>query len=218
MSAWDPFDLSQLPLSSYTPGQGDIAMEGKMETASGAPVYHLEDYLAGNAPYVTGATNKKNPSGQITYRTVGDNVVPVKITDYGPGVKGIDIASSNSKWAKNFPYQGSKDMTLLSGPAISPTNQSSGSPTPYPSPVSGGSYAFGTGSNPGAMSTGMDYAAAKASGNAVASAGAGIGNALSQIGQAQARQGQVGTQQALEMLQRRRSALSALLPQLSLYG
>jgi hypothetical protein len=207
MSAWDPFELSAAPLSAYTPGQGDIAMEGKMETASGAPVYHLEDYLAGNAPYVTGATNKKNPSGQTVYRTIGDNVVPVKITDYGPGVKGIDIASSNSKWATNFPYQGSKDMTLLSGPAIKSN---------VPAPTSGGSYAFGTGSNMAQMGTVADYAAAKQQGSAVGTGIGAIGSSLAQLGQQQARQGQVGMSQAMAMLQQRRpSAISQLLPPIS---
>lgn len=106
---FDPFHLAALPLSAYTPGQGDLKMEGGNETASGKPVYTFEAYLRGEAPYVTGATSNKNPSGQLVYRTIGDQQVPVRITDYGPGVKGIDIASSNRKWATNFPYQGSRD-------------------------------------------------------------------------------------------------------------
>jgi len=202
---WNPFELSAAPLSAYTPGQGDTSMEGGFETATGRPMITLEMHLADPVkyPYVTGATNQKNPSGQVVYRTVGDNIVPVKIDDYGPGVKGIDIATANKKWATNFPYQGAKDTTILAGPDIKST---------VPSPTSGGAYAFGTGSNPGAMGTIADYANAQQRGSQIASVGSSIGNALSQIGQQQARQGQVGMSQAMAMLQQRRSNPSAYAP------
>jgi hypothetical protein len=113
MTYYDSLQLSALPLSAYTPGQGDPTMEGGFATASGAPMYTFESYLAGRSPYVTGATSMKNPTGQLIYRRIGDQVVPVRITDYGPAVQGIDIASSNPSWATNFPYQGSTDTGLL---------------------------------------------------------------------------------------------------------
>jgi len=119
-------------------------MEGGYETASGEPIYTFEDWLAGKVPYVTGATNRKDPSLQTIYRNFGDyRNVPVRITDYGPGVKGIDIASSNKAWATNFPYQGSRESGDYSG---------------YTQPVAAA--ATLTRSNSGLMSTWQDYATA----------------------------------------------------------
>ncbi len=89
-------------------------------------------------------------------------------------------------------------------------------PPTVASPTSGGAYAFGTGSNPAQMSTGVDYAAALNRGQAFS----GVGNALASIGQSQIAQGAQsaaqGSNQALAMLTNRRpSALSMYLPPIS---
>jgi hypothetical protein len=104
-------DLLNLPLSAYTPGKGDIKMEGKWETATGAPMYTFEMYERGEAPYVTAASNSKKLFGKTVFRTIGERTVPLRITDYGPGVKGLDIAFENPKYATNFPFQGQRDTT-----------------------------------------------------------------------------------------------------------
>jgi hypothetical protein len=44
---YDPEYLSSLPLSAYTPGQGDPKMEGGWATATGAPMYTYEMWRAG---------------------------------------------------------------------------------------------------------------------------------------------------------------------------
>jgi len=97
-----------------------------------------------------------------------------------------------------------------------------------PSPITGGSYAglnviaspgqrvWNAGSGvPDTMGTGRS-----ATGSGVQAVGGVIGNALQQYGQQQARQGQIGMQQALAMLQQRRSNPSAYapLPFPSIYG
>jgi len=107
----DERDLSDAPLSAFTPGQGDPSMEGGFETFSGAPMHTFEAHLRGETPYVTGATNDPSDIGKQIWRNIGGKKVLVGITDYGPGVKGIDIASENKRWAKNFPFQGQRDKT-----------------------------------------------------------------------------------------------------------
>jgi hypothetical protein len=175
--------LGALPLSAYTPGQGDPSMEGGWATASGAPMYPIEWYLSGKAPYVTGATGDKKMIGQWVNRTVGDQVVPVQLTDYGPGVKGIDIATTNRKWATNFPYQGQTETG-----SIASYNNMKSAPSP----------AIPGGSNPAQTGTWGDYAKALTT----PTAGEKIGSAIAQVGNKMAQQGQQGTQQALAMLQR----------------
>lgn len=195
---WDPFNLMQLPLSAYTPGQGDKSMEGGWETASGEPVYTYEMFKAGNAPYVTGATSMKNPSGALVYRTIGDQQVPVRITDHGPGVKGIDIASSNKQWGSNFPYQGATD-----------TFQPPNTPAPLGQPMMAGgpdglsASQFGQQTLASGLGSGHPlsaYASALGSPSTASSLGSSIGSALGKLGQGMQQQGQQGMQQALAML------------------
>jgi len=154
--------------------------------------------MAGNAPYVTGATNAKNPAGNLIYRNIGDQQVPVRITDYGPGAKGLDIASSNKAWAKNFPYQGHTDTP----PAPPDSNAAATGYLPGGQPyVPGGAttvpaqwtnYA-GVGQVPKALPvSGQGLTAAQ--GSAVASGLGAYGKAIQQ-------QGLTDTQKALSMLQ-----------------
>ena len=192
MSFWEPFNLMQLPLSAYTPGQGDPSMEGGWQTATGAPVYTFEMWQQGKAPYVTGATSQKDPSGALVYRKIGDQTVPVKITDYGPGVKGIDIASSNSEWATNFPYQGATDN-------FQPGNmQASAAAVPPPAGI-------GALVPPPAFDYNKFNNAA-----AISDAGSALGLALGKIGQGMQQQGSQGMQQALAMLSQPSAARNAL--------
>jgi hypothetical protein len=191
MNYWDSLNLMQLPLSAYTPGQGDTKMEGGFETATGAPVYTFEMWQRGEAPYVTGATSQKNPTGAMVYRTLGDLRVPVKITDYGPGVKGIDIASSNSKWANNFPYQGAREQFVTSAPVQPGTD--------------GMSYGQFTQQSPGLGAYASAVQPTPTQGTVSA-----LGGALSRLGGGMQQQGQQGMQQALALLSQGSPAAGAL--------
>ncbi len=98
--------------TAYTPGQGNPRMEGGYSTSTGAPMYTLEQYRAGQAPYVTGAVAGR-PSGQRVYTQFpGVGTVPIGLTDTGGGLKPgqIDLASSNRSYANNFPYQGQRPV------------------------------------------------------------------------------------------------------------
>jgi hypothetical protein len=200
MNYWDSLNLMQLPLSAYTPGQGDAKMEGGFETATGAPVYTFEMWQRGEAPYVTGATSQKNPTGAMVYRTLGDLRVPVKITDYGPGVKGIDIASSNSKWANNFPYQGATEQFSGTPPLLARPGDQMDNPRPMLASAPGGAQ----------MSSWADYANALQP-SATDKAVSGLGSALSRLGGGMQQQGQQqGMQQALALLSQGSPAAGAL--------
>jgi hypothetical protein len=195
----NPEDLLGLPLSAYTPGRGDQSMEGGWQTSSGAPVYPFEWYVNGNAPHVTGATSNKDLIGQTVYRTIGDQVVPVKLTDYGPGVKGIDIASTNAEWAKSFPYQGHTDTPETIAAAYA------NAPTLGQSPLLAGS-SLQQGSAPVLNLGNLPVSNLSASPPGQSQWGQGgsvIGSALSRIGQGISQQGQSGMSQALAMLQQR---------------
>jgi hypothetical protein len=177
-------DLLNLPLSAYTPGQGDPRMEGGRQTASGAPMFTLEDYLrllgtSQALPYVTGATNVSPPSGAMVTRQIGGHSVPVKITDYGPGVGGLDIASSNPRYATDFPYQGQK------GGSGADTSQND--PTNFGSDLAQG---MGAGTS---FDKGFDN---KALGKAITSSARESGQKASQLSQE-------GTQKAMQMIYKR---------------
>src|SRR5207248_6461059 len=118
--------LGKTYISAYTPGKGPRRMEGGKETTLGGPIYYLEDYLAGRAPYVTGAI-RGVPTGDTVEINVAGRTVPVKITDHGPGVHGIDLASKTRSWAKEFPFQGWTQV--VSGNAPEPGT----APAPTPS-------------------------------------------------------------------------------------
>lgn len=200
---WDTLNLMQLPLSAYTPGQGDPKMEGGNETATGAPVYTFEMWRRGVAPYVTGATSEKDPPGTLVYRTVGEHQqVPVRITDYGPGVKGIDIASSNSKWATNFPFQGATDQFSETPPLLARPSEQMDSARPMPAAAPGVAQ----------MSSWSDYASVLKP-TATESTISGVGGALSKLGGGMMQQGQQGMQQALAGLFNQSHPAAALLQQ-----
>ncbi len=223
--SWDPLHLASLPLSAYTPGQGDPSMEGGWATSSGAPMVTLEMHLADpeKYPYVTGATSNKNPSGALVYRKIGDQVVPVRVTDYGPGVEGLDIATANKKWATNFPFQGSRDVFkpeeysafVVSASRPQPINPgvlgdfatrnyAANQPQPAAAATAG----------TGPMSTWQDYGKALTTQQTANTAGSAIGSALSRIGQGISQQGQQGMSQALAMLQQRKSPFDRYLESL----
>jgi hypothetical protein len=99
-------ELRRLGLSAYTPGQGVASMEGGWETATGAPMYTYEDYIAGRAPYVTGATSQR-PTGQEVTRTIGGVQVPVRVTDYIPSKAKLKVAL---QWGEPQCCRDSKDQ------------------------------------------------------------------------------------------------------------
>jgi hypothetical protein len=107
----DAKDLNFAPLSAYSPGKGNRRMEGRFETSSGDPMHTFESFLRGHSKYVTGATNDHRNIGKTVMRHIGNRLVPVKITDFGPGVKGIDIPFENPHFARSFPFQGQVEKT-----------------------------------------------------------------------------------------------------------
>jgi hypothetical protein len=221
MSMWDPFELAGLPLSAYTPGQGDPDVEGGYETISGDPIYTLEQYLDGSAPYVTGATSRKKPSGQLIFRSVGNQNVPVRITDYGPGVKGLDIATSNEKWATDFPYQGSTDKFSMTPPQAAQIKGilAQFAARNYPSNPDGtGVMNFAQqnyAQSGGASQSPIDYAVAMQSPSATDKGFGALGSILGGLGKSMGQQSQQGMQQALALLKQHPSAISSLLDQLT---
>lgn len=105
---FDKYDTPAVtaPITVYTPGQGDPKMEGGFKTSSGAPMHTMEAYDRGEAPYVTAAVHPDSPlKGKSIDIQVGDKKYPVKLTDTGPGVSTIDIASETSKWATVAPKE-----------------------------------------------------------------------------------------------------------------
>jgi hypothetical protein len=101
------------PTTAYTPGQGDPAMEGGMETRRGEPMFLLEDHLKGKAPWVTLAQPKGmgEPTGQFVTATLegegplrGRKILG-RYSDYGPGVHGTDVATSTPGFGHSFPYK-----------------------------------------------------------------------------------------------------------------
>jgi hypothetical protein len=111
---WSPSELTNLPLSAYTPGRGDPEMEGGFKTATpGAPMYTYEMWKRGEAPYVTAAITgpgARPQPGSLVYRQIGNEIVPTRPTDRGPGAPGdpykYDIAYEDPAYATNYPYQG----------------------------------------------------------------------------------------------------------------
>jgi len=120
----------QAYLTAYTPGMGRLMMEGANITAMGTVPRTFEQYQAGLSSYVTGAVGPSygRPTGAFVNVWMANQWVPVKLEDYGPGVKGIDIASGTAAWAKAFPYQGMANVTggMMTG-AAAPVQQQAGS-------------------------------------------------------------------------------------------
>lgn len=178
-------------------------IEGGFATASGHPMYTLEAYLRGEAgkgptiPYVTGATNVSPPPLIDVVRNIGGRQIPVKITDYGPDVKGLDIASENKQWAKNFPYQGQTEapMVLTQQAAVDYLNRKAIDPL-----MASAEPTFTRESNPAQMSTFADYSKALNQQKAFNSVGSTFASALGNIGAGMAQQASNSTSQALSML------------------
>lgn len=211
------YDLLNLPLSAYTPGQGDPSMEGGLQTASGAPMYTLESFLSGKAPYVTGATSQKGPTGELVNRTIGNQTVPVRITDYGPGVKGLDIASSNSKWATNFPYQGQTDhlgSALSAYDALGPDNRPAPLNLENLGQFATRNYGGESGSDPSVLNLGnlpvSNLSASPPAQTNYSQLGSAISGIFSGLGKSISQSSQQGNQQAMAMLQKRSPGASFL--------
>ncbi len=101
----------------YAPGKGDSPaerrLEGGVQDRKGRPAYTLEQYLAGNAPYVAVAMDAVGPNslpyGTILYNNVFKDdkgqLVPFRVVDTGgafrnQGLGRIDIATSNLEIAR----------------------------------------------------------------------------------------------------------------------
>jgi len=101
----------------YCPGGGTSAaerrLEGGVQDRKGRPAYTLEQYLAGNAPYVTVAMDSKVlPYGTLLYngkfKDQNGALIPFRVTDTGGAFKGVgfakmDIASSSLERARQGP-------------------------------------------------------------------------------------------------------------------
>jgi hypothetical protein len=101
--------------STYTPGMGDPRMEGGRLDATGHPAvsYQLSP---------TGATFAVKPGDprfglRITATNPDGKQVTGTATDFGPGVKNVDIASSNPAEAKSSPFDNA---------VVTPTPQDAG--------------------------------------------------------------------------------------------
>jgi hypothetical protein len=117
----------------------------------------------GQAPYVTAAASNKALYGQTFNRAIGGETVPLRVTDYGPGVRGLDIAYQNPAYATNYPFQGGGG-----GYAPQPTKPE---------------YAYGTGSNLGQMGSWNDYYTAASQPSPTQSVLGGIAGAFKGFGQ-----------------------------------
>jgi len=152
----------------YSPGKGDIKMEGGLQDRRGAPVHTLEQYIAGKAPYVTVAMDLKvfpygttvtNPS----FKDASGNLIPFRVTDTGSAFKGVgtqkmDIATDSVNKALGGPnFNTTFDIADGTTPIIgSPTPTSAGA-TPDPNGCAGlspdglaGNNRFNMNNSPGA--------------------------------------------------------------------
>lgn len=101
----------------YCPGGGtsskERALEGGVQDRRGKPAYTLEQYLAGQAPYVTVAMDSNIlPYGTLVtcekFKDSSGNFIPFRVTDTGGAFKGkgfqkMDIASSSLDRARKGP-------------------------------------------------------------------------------------------------------------------
>lgn len=182
-TGWSPFDLATLPLSAYTPGRGDPKMEGGFRTATpGVPMYTYEMWKRGEAPYVTAAITgpgARPQPGSLVYRQIGNEIVPTRPTDRGPGVPGdpfkYDIAYENPAYATNYPYQGQTGAYGYGG-----STQQYAAPTTYA--ARGGGFEPMAATGAAAKPEGFDYKS--------------FGGALTKIGQSYADQAEASIKQA----------------------
>lgn len=132
----------------YSPGKGDIKMEGGLQDRKGAPAYTIEQYLAGKAPYVTVAMDPKvfpygttvtNPS----FRDASGNLIPFRVTDTGSAFKGVgtqkmDIATDSANKALVGPnFNTTFDIADGTTPIIGAPTPTSAGATPDPNGCAG---------------------------------------------------------------------------------
>ena len=103
-----------MKVTAYTPGKGDIVMEGKNEVASRrGPAYTVEQFQAGKVPHVSVAMDPKSPlQGQYLKSDEYPGII-FKVEDTGGAFKGkgntaADIAFSDPQKAKAY----AKDATF----------------------------------------------------------------------------------------------------------
>jgi len=97
----------------YSPGKGNLAVEGGPLARRNLPAYTIERYLAGEAPYVTVAMDPDIfPFGTTVtndaFRDTKGNLIPFRVTDTGSAFKGaglskMDIATESVNKARVGP-------------------------------------------------------------------------------------------------------------------
>lgn len=100
----------EINLSSYTPGKGNIKMEGGPLDAHGKPAYTFEQFHSGKAPYVAVAMD---PNSDLQGKTLTSDKFPdtiFKVVDTGDAFKGkgnsrMDIAFSDPARQHSFPIK-----------------------------------------------------------------------------------------------------------------
>lgn len=124
--------------TTYTPGQGNLRMEGGMETATGAPMHTIE---SGEATLAVNPLDKAllGQHGYLVDPQTGNMISRADVTDTGPGVHrhNFDIASSNPALAYSTP-----DILARAKFVAAPGN-SPAMPGELPSPPAQGETAYG---------------------------------------------------------------------------
>jgi 3D (Asp-Asp-Asp) domain-containing protein len=132
----------------YSPGKGDLAMEGGPLARRNLPAYTLERYLAGNAPYVTVAMDPDIfPFGTTVtndaFRDAKGNLIPFRVTDTGDAFKGaglskMDIATESVNKARVGPnFNTTFNVADSSSPIIGAPTPTSAGATPDPNGCAG---------------------------------------------------------------------------------
>ncbi len=99
-------------ITYYSPGKGNLTLEGGVNDRYGNTIYTIEDYLEGRAPYVTVAMDQFTPSLNhqvLTNPSFTDStgkLIPFKVEDTGgafnnKGLSRIDIATRSEQAAKS---------------------------------------------------------------------------------------------------------------------
>jgi len=125
----------------YCPGGGTTPAERQLEGGTldrkGSPAYTLEQYLDGNAPYVSVAMDSNVlPYGTLVYnglfKDTKGRLIPFRVTDTGSAFKGqglakMDIATSSLNLARNGPnFSGTWQIAGGQNVIIAPTEDSVG--------------------------------------------------------------------------------------------
>ena len=96
-----------IKLSSYTPGKGNIRMEGGKLDAHGRPAYTMEQFQSGNAPHVTVAMDPDSPLQGKMLTSPKFPGIKFKVSDTGDDFKGkgntrMDVAWSDPAKQKSW--------------------------------------------------------------------------------------------------------------------